>query len=155
MDLNSPKLYEVSLLPISTVTAAGNIYPKEVIEKAIQDLKLRRGLGSKLYGECGTPKHRAGEAINRYNARRISIAEENIAISIDTETLEIKNGLLVGKCVPAGPLGSVIEELLENNQAQFAMRAINHYDLNHVQLKDPIVARCDILSFDIVNVTSN
>lgn len=149
------ELYEVVLLPVDTVTVSGNIYPKEVIEKAIRDLKLRRKLDNKLFGECAAFRRRASETITDYYTRTMSIAMDKVGISVDTNTMEIKNGFLIGKCQSAGPLGSVVEELLKNNQTQFAMRSIVQYAQdNGSQLKDRIVSHCDIVTFDIVNITS-
>src|SRR5437870_876714 len=128
MDNQEDQFVEVKLLTVDTPSPSGNVYPREVIEKAVEALKLRHTTGALLRGECGTPRYQPGQNGLHYQMRVGSISEDRVSHVIDVATMEIKDGLLKAKVGATGPFQNVAREFLEKGQANFAMRSFVRYE---------------------------
>lgn len=150
MDKQEDQFVEVKLLDVDTPSPSGNVYPRDVIEKAVEALKTRRrGI---LHGEYGMPRQRPGEPRKEYEKRYISICEQNVSHVIDVSTMEVKDGVLKASGRVVGPLKDTARDLLEKGMATFAMRAIIQYkEGNTTQTGNLTVSRCDIVTFDLVS----
>lgn len=147
------KTYEVILLKVGKSEVSGNIYSTEVIEKTIERLKLRTAkYGNLLFGEYGLPHRRLNETPESYEKRFLTIDESNASHAIDTLTLEIKDGFLVGMCHTLGPLKALSDKLLESSQYHFAMRSrVQYKEGNTIQTEKLTVSHCEIITFDLVS----
>jgi hypothetical protein len=147
---NKDKWVELTLAQVGE-SANGDVYPEHVLQAAIDTLANREPKRP-LRGEYNLPQRRAGEGSREYIERFNRIDENQVSHLIDTTTLRIKDGKVVGKVIPHGPMGYIARHQIADNDIQFGIRAaVRFKEGNTTRTRNLTAEHCDIISFDLIN----
>lgn len=132
--------YEFILGAVNSLNSANEFYNKDGIEEFINNenyilaRKLKNGY---LNGELGHPKYQTGMSREDYYARNLNVDIQNVSHhikSVWTQNTDIDSGvrgkgniiLLKGKVKPSGVHGKILQEHIDNNDANtaFSIRAL-------------------------------
>ena len=114
----------ILLLPVGTLTVAGNLYRKEVLEPHFQPGSqfLERIQTGSMFGEVSTPKPEKHETVKMFAARVSEIRHDRICLQIIDATLEDDG--IYGTIKPFGPYGHMVQEMIDRGQVPMvAMRS--------------------------------
>lgn len=124
--------YTVVLLQLDQPTlATGNIYPADVVKKAL-DAK-----GDYLLAEYGLPSAKVGEDPSAFYRRVLGIDPDRVCAKISD--IRIENNQVLGTVKPFGPKQHLIDPA-----GRFALRAMTKLD------DDRTVTGLTLVSFDYV-----